>query len=182
MRTNFRSFLLSLLALERFAIKVIDRSATFSYWKINHIIKSVKTSLPKSGTASDVAGIVSATIFRNTVRDRRMVTPAKEVRWLRLIIVKVECVEEVARWDQPSVLERSKGLQHVTTHAEGSSILNLHPKAIFPTLPYRTQWRKSTFLHFFYTLRENNIKKKKIIKENIFLNTNDVIWLISSFD
>lgn len=33
--------------------------------------------LPKSGTASDVAGIVSATIFRNTVNDSKIVTPAK---------------------------------------------------------------------------------------------------------
>lgn len=33
---------------------------------------------PKSGTASDVAGIVSATIFRNTVNDKRIVTPARE--------------------------------------------------------------------------------------------------------
>jgi len=72
-------------------------------------------SSPKSGTASEVAGIVSATIFRNTVRDRRMVTPAKEVRWLRLIIVKLECVKEVAGRDQPSALERSKGLHQCVT-------------------------------------------------------------------
>ena len=32
--------------------------------------------LPNNGTASDVAGIVSATIFKNTVRDNRIVTPA----------------------------------------------------------------------------------------------------------
>lgn len=32
--------------------------------------------LPKSGTASDVAGIVSATIFKNTVNDSNIVTPA----------------------------------------------------------------------------------------------------------
>lgn len=31
--------------------------------------------VPSRGTASEVAGIVSATIFRNTVRDKRMVTP-----------------------------------------------------------------------------------------------------------
>lgn len=31
--------------------------------------------VPRSGTASDVAGIVSATIFRNTVKDSRIVTP-----------------------------------------------------------------------------------------------------------
>lgn len=35
---------------------------------------------PRSGTASDVAGIVSATIFKNTVNDRRIVTPVKEVQ------------------------------------------------------------------------------------------------------
>lgn len=33
--------------------------------------------LPKSGTASDVAGIVSATMFRNTVNDNKIVTPEK---------------------------------------------------------------------------------------------------------
>lgn len=32
-------------------------------------------NLPNSGTASDVAGIVSATMFKNTVRDKRIVTP-----------------------------------------------------------------------------------------------------------
>lgn len=32
--------------------------------------------LPKSGTASLVAGMVSATTCENTVRDRRIVTPA----------------------------------------------------------------------------------------------------------
>lgn len=31
--------------------------------------------VPRSGTASDVAGIVSATMFRNTVSDSKMVTP-----------------------------------------------------------------------------------------------------------
>lgn len=31
--------------------------------------------VPSSGTASDVAGIVSATMFRNTVSDSRIVTP-----------------------------------------------------------------------------------------------------------
>ncbi len=34
-----------------------------------------EVNLPNSGTASLVAGIVSATILRNTVRDKRMVTP-----------------------------------------------------------------------------------------------------------
>lgn len=33
--------------------------------------------VPKSGTASDVAGIVSATIFKNTVNESKMVTPAE---------------------------------------------------------------------------------------------------------
>lgn len=31
--------------------------------------------VPNSGTASEVAGIVSATMFRNTVSDSRIVTP-----------------------------------------------------------------------------------------------------------
>lgn len=31
--------------------------------------------VPSRGTASEVAGIVSATMFRNTVNDRRIVTP-----------------------------------------------------------------------------------------------------------
>lgn len=32
--------------------------------------------LPRSGTASDVAGIVSATMLRKTVSDKRIVTPS----------------------------------------------------------------------------------------------------------
>lgn len=35
----------------------------------------VGRALPKRGTASEVAGIVSATMFRKTVNDRRIVTP-----------------------------------------------------------------------------------------------------------
>lgn len=31
--------------------------------------------LPRRGTASEVAGMVSATIFRKTVNDKRIVTP-----------------------------------------------------------------------------------------------------------
>lgn len=31
--------------------------------------------VPRSGTASDVAGIVSATIFKKTVNDNKIVTP-----------------------------------------------------------------------------------------------------------
>lgn len=34
--------------------------------------------LPNNGTASDVAGIVSATIFKNTVNDSKIVTPVIE--------------------------------------------------------------------------------------------------------
>lgn len=34
--------------------------------------------LPRRGTASEVAGIVSATMFRKTVRDKRIVTPVEE--------------------------------------------------------------------------------------------------------
>lgn len=37
-------------------------------------------SLPNNGTASDVAGIVSATIFKNTVNDSKIVTPVKNER------------------------------------------------------------------------------------------------------
>lgn len=40
-----------------------------SNWKANN--------LPNNGTASDVAGIVSATIFKNTVNDSKIVTPVK---------------------------------------------------------------------------------------------------------
>lgn len=39
------------------------------------LILKVLINLPKSGTASDVAGIVSATIFKNTVNDSKIVTP-----------------------------------------------------------------------------------------------------------
>lgn len=35
-----------------------------------------RVDIPIRGTASDVVGIDSATKFRNTVNDRRMVTPA----------------------------------------------------------------------------------------------------------
>lgn len=35
-------------------------------------------NLPNNGTASDVAGIVSATIFKNTVNDSKIVTPVKK--------------------------------------------------------------------------------------------------------
>lgn len=34
-------------------------------------------NLPNNGTASEVAGIVSATIFKNTVNDNKIVTPTK---------------------------------------------------------------------------------------------------------
>lgn len=33
--------------------------------------------VPNNGTASDVAGIVSATIFKNTVNESKIVTPEK---------------------------------------------------------------------------------------------------------
>lgn len=39
--------------------------------------KMEANSLPNNGTASDVAGIVSATIFKNTVNDSKIVTPVK---------------------------------------------------------------------------------------------------------
>lgn len=39
--------------------------------------------VPNSGTASDVAGIVSATMFRNTVKDSRIVTPV-DIEYFKL--------------------------------------------------------------------------------------------------
>ena len=44
-------------------------------WEEGGVLFSLQ--LPKSGTASLVAGIVSATTCENTVRDRRIVTPVK---------------------------------------------------------------------------------------------------------
>lgn len=41
------------------------------------LVVPILINLPNSGTASDVAGIVSATIFRNTVNDSKIVTPGK---------------------------------------------------------------------------------------------------------
>lgn len=63
---------LYLKRLERLHYERAKRNLHERGWKL--------TGLPSRGTASEVAGIVSATIFRNTVRDKRMVTPAKEVR------------------------------------------------------------------------------------------------------
>lgn len=34
--------------------------------------------VPNNGTASDVAGMVSATMFRNTVSESKIVTPVKK--------------------------------------------------------------------------------------------------------
>lgn len=39
--------------------------------------KKVEICLPSKGTASEVAGIVSATMFKNTVKLSNIVTPAK---------------------------------------------------------------------------------------------------------
>lgn len=39
------------------------------------IIMSITELVPNKGTASDVAGIVSATIFRKTVKESKIVTP-----------------------------------------------------------------------------------------------------------
>jgi hypothetical protein len=44
------------------------------------IICSINGYLPSRGTASEVAGIVSATILRKTVRDNRIVTPMR-LQW-----------------------------------------------------------------------------------------------------
>lgn len=38
--------------------------------------------LPSNGTASEVAGIVSATMFRKTVSDSKMVTPERSATLL----------------------------------------------------------------------------------------------------
>ena len=40
----------------------------------------VVTRVPNNGTASDVAGIVSATIFRKTVKESKIVTPKCSIR------------------------------------------------------------------------------------------------------
>lgn len=58
--------------------------------------------LPKRGTASDVAGIVSATILRKTVRDNRMVTPETEIG--------TEMVDNITK-------------KHTKLHTAGSSII-----------------------------------------------------------
>lgn len=48
------------------------------YASLTHANEKMGTnSLPNNGTASDVAGIVSATIFKNTVNDSKIVTPVK---------------------------------------------------------------------------------------------------------
>lgn len=50
----------------------------------------VDRALPKRGTASEVAGIVSATMFRKTVNDRRIVTPLiKNMFYLHAYRVKI---------------------------------------------------------------------------------------------
>lgn len=38
-------------------------------------------TLPKRGIASETCGSVSATKFKNTVRDRRIVTPIENRKW-----------------------------------------------------------------------------------------------------
>ena len=45
--------------------------------------RAVNQQLPNNGL-SEVTGIVSDTVFRNTVNDRRMVTPAKEKKEARI--------------------------------------------------------------------------------------------------
>lgn len=50
------------------------------------------TGLPNKGTASDVAGIVSATMFRNTVRERRIVTPGRRNTKLKGHAHRVKCL------------------------------------------------------------------------------------------
>ena len=44
---------------------------------LNICLDFLATTIPMRGTASDVVGIDSATKFKNTVNDRRIVTPAK---------------------------------------------------------------------------------------------------------
>lgn len=47
--------------------------------------------LPIRGTASDVAGMDSATKFKNTVNERRIVTPAKMMFFYGELLKKKRC-------------------------------------------------------------------------------------------
>jgi hypothetical protein len=53
------------------------RKIKFDYFVCNKTRESRIASLPNSGIASDTCGNVSATKLRNTVSDRRIVTPIK---------------------------------------------------------------------------------------------------------
>lgn len=80
--------------------------------------------VPKSGTASDVAGIVSATMFRNTVSDNRIVTPANTKR-----NVVYESIKEITLDQKEQILpsesfspesggkvKPSKAMEAISTH------------------------------------------------------------------
>jgi hypothetical protein len=62
----------------------------------NKLAVSCHTGLPNNGTASDVAGIVSATMFRNTVRERRIVTPGRRNIKLKGLAHEVKCCNVLA--------------------------------------------------------------------------------------
>lgn len=54
---------------------------TRSSCNLTHAVDIMEAnSLPNNGTASDVAGIVSATMFKNTVNDSKIVTPVRCTR------------------------------------------------------------------------------------------------------
>lgn len=66
----------------RLSSAIFDNTNKFLYLahiEISHT--TLQIILPSNGTASEVAGIVSATIFKNTVNDNKIVTPMK--RWMR---------------------------------------------------------------------------------------------------
>lgn len=76
-----------------FGVKTTAKKKKNEYvYRIQNVC--VDRALPKRGTASEVAGIVSATMFRKTVNDRRIVTPLiKKMFYLhayrvRIIIIK----------------------------------------------------------------------------------------------
>ena len=49
----------------------------------------IHSIIPNNGTASDVAGIVSATIFKNTVKDNKIVTPGKSRLCLKFTTIEI---------------------------------------------------------------------------------------------
>lgn len=53
--------------------------------------------VPNNGTASDVAGIVSATIFRKTVKESKIVTPRNQEFTLIDQVLTTNCVLQTGR-------------------------------------------------------------------------------------